>query len=453
MGRKKLLSLVLVAAMTAALTACGSTAADGGAQKASSDNAASEASAEGASGDVVVLNYPTFQVGANTAAPVVAELVKQFNEQYAGKYQIVVEDVPGDQDYADKIKVMMTSGELPPVIYGGGQRLLDLAIEADQVVELTDAVNADADWKAMFSDTWNAVDAKDGKIYASSQESEKIGYFYNKELYDQVGIKPATTWDEFFANCDKLSAAGITPLSMDTADGGWCTQLLMGALVATASDDGLKLMNTVYPTDYNTPEMIQAVSMIQELFKSGTTQDAVGGAYENAANNFFSGNTAMICNGPWMIGDFSDTSKCPEGFADKIGVATYPGGFVYDSPIEGYFVTKQSDPKVQEAAIEMVKFFTNAKAQTLALEMQGMVPAAATVEITDTAKKSFPLMADFLDQASACKKSSATLTGNMVAGLMDTFSAELPNLATGVDTPEQFCQVLTDFATANAPAK
>ena len=27
-----------------------------------------------------------------------------------------------------------------------------------------------------------------------------------------------------------------------------------------------------------------------------TTLDAVGGAYENAANNFFSGNVAMICN-------------------------------------------------------------------------------------------------------------------------------------------------------------
>ena len=37
----------------------------------------------------------------------------------------------------------------------------------------------------------------------------------------------------------------------------------------------------------------------------------------------------------------------------------------------------------------------------------------------------------------------------MVPGLEDTFSAELPNLASGADTPEQFCQVLTDFATAN----
>ena len=97
----------------------------------------------------------------------------------------------------------------------------------------------------------------------------------------------------------------------------------------------------------------------------------------------------------------------------------------------------------------MVKFFNSPKAQQTALETQGMVPAGATVEITQTALDAFPLLADFLEQASVCEKRGNTLTGLMVPGLEDTFSAELPNLASGADTPEQFCQVLTDFATAN----
>ena len=163
-----------------------------------------------------------------------------------------------------------------------------------------------------------------------------------------------------------------------------------------------------------------------------------------------SGNVAMICNGPWMIGDFSDTSKAPEGFADNVGVAIFPGGFVYDSPIEGMFVTKQDDPALEEAAIAMVKFFTSADAQQKALEMQGMVPASKTVEITDAAKESFPLLADFIDQAAGASVSCATFTGGMVPGLEDLWSSELPNLASGAYTPEELCQILTDFATENA---
>lgn len=130
-------------------------------------------------------------------------------------------------------------------------------------------------------------------------------------------------------------------------------------------------MNTSYPTNYNIPSVVDAIAKIQKLYQTCTTLDANGGAYENAANNFFSENVAMICNGPWMIGDFSDTSKTTEGFSDKVGVATYPGGFVYDAPIEGMFVTKQSDPALEEAGIAMVKFFTSPKAQQTALETPG----------------------------------------------------------------------------------
>lgn len=441
MKMKRWLSCLMALVMILSLAACGSGSGDTGDTEDSSDSA---------TGEEIVIKYPTFQVGANTAAPVVAALVEEFNEEYAGQYRIEIEEVPGDANYADKIKVQISSGELPVVVYGGGYKLLDLALEADLVVDLTDAVNADPEWKAMYNETWEQANCRDGKIYASSSEGQLIGYFYNKDLFDQVGIKPAETWDEFFSNCDKLLAAGITPLAMDTADGAWCSQLLLGAMIATSGDEGLEFMNTKYPTDYNNEAVVSAMGKLQELFQSYTTLDANGGAYENAANNFFSENVAMICNGPWMIGDFSDTSKTDEGFDAKVGVATYPGGFVYDAPIEGMFVTKQSDPALEEAGIAMVKFFTSAHAQQLALEMQGMVPAASTVEITQTALDTFPLLADFLDQAAACTLRTDSFTANMVPGLEDTWSAELPNLASGNYTPEQMCQVLTDFATANA---
>lgn len=434
---QKLLSCILALTMLLALAGCGSKGGD-------------SAPSEGGEGGEIVIKYPTFQVGANTSAPVIAKLVEEFNAEYAGQYRIQIEEVPGDANYADKIKVMISAKELPPVVYGAGYKLLDLALEAGLVVDLTDAVNADADWKAMYNDSWEEANCRDGKIYASSMEGELIGYFYNKDLFAQAGIQPAKTWDEFFSNCDKLLAAGITPLAMDTADGAWCSQLLMGAMIATSGSEGLEFMNTQYPTDYNADYVVNAITKLQELYQNCTTLDANGGAYENAANNFFSENVAMICNGPWMIGDFSDTSKTDEGFADKVGVAVYPGGYVYDTPIEGMFVTKQSDPALEEAGIAMVKFFTSAKAQQTALEMQGMVPAGATVEISQTALDTFPLLADFLDQAAGCQLRGATFTSLMVPGLEDTFSAELPNLASGAYTPEQFCQVLTDFAAANA---
>lgn len=436
--KKRLVAMLMAGALCAGvLSGCGS-----GSQTQTEDGA----SADG----VITINYPTFQCGVNTAAPVVAQLVEEFNEEYAGKYQIKLEEVPGDANYVDKIKVQLGTGDLPPVVYGGGYNLLDLALAKDLVVDLTPYVEADPEWKALYSETALATNSRDGKIYASSVEGSVVGYFYNKDLFAQAGIDaPATTWDEFWEQCDKLKAAGITPLALDTADSAWVTQLWWGAMVATASDEGLEFMQTMNPTDYNFPEMVEAVEKVQKMLQEYTTLDAIGGKYEHAANNFLSGQAAMIANGPWMIGDFSDTIKTTEDFADKVGSAIFPESFVYDAPIQGYFVTKQDDPALEEAAVEMVKFFTSAHAQQLGLEMQGMVPASSTVEVTDEAKSKYPLLVEFLDQAAGAEKRSDNMQATMFSNLLDVVSQELPRLYSGELDATGFCQALTDAAAKN----
>ena len=118
--------------------------------------------------------------------------------------------------------------------------------------------------------------------------------------------------------------------------------------------------------------------------------------------------------------------------------------------IRDSIVTKQDDPKVEEAAIEMVKFFTSAEAQQTAMEMQGMVPASNTVELTDTAKDKYPLLAEFLNLATTeGEKRSDTLQATMYANLLDVMSQQLPLLASGELDAKGFCQTLTDAAAKN----
>lgn len=438
--KKRLTALALAALMTAGcLSGCG-----GGGE--TTDEGASTES----TGEEIVINYPTFQCGVNTASPVVDQLIEEFNAEHAGKYRIQKEDVPGDANYVDKIKVQLGTGDLPPVVYGGGYNLLDLALAKDVVVDLTPYVEADPEWKALYSDVALTTNSRDGKIYASSSEGSLVGYFYNKDLFAQAGIDaPATTWDEFWQQCDKLKAAGITPLALDTADSAWVTSLWAGAMIATSGDEGYEFMKQMNPIDYNNQPTIDAFTNVQKMLQEYTTLDAIGGKYEHAANNFLSGQAAMIANGPWMIGDFSDETKTTADFADKVGVAIFPGNFVYDAPIQGYFVTKQDDPALEEAAVEMVKFFTSAHAQQVALEVQGMVPASSTVEITETAKQNYPLLVEFLDLAEGATVRTDNLQATMYPNLLDVVSQDLPLLASGEMTATEFCQTLSTEAAKN----
>ncbi|MFQ7552930.1 MAG: hypothetical protein ACLRMZ_24900 [Blautia marasmi] len=55
-------------------------------------------------------------------------------------------------------------------------------------------------------------------------------------------------------------------------------------------------MNTMYPTDYATPEVIKATTDLQKMLSEYTTADAVGGKYDPMATHFFNGEVAMFPN-------------------------------------------------------------------------------------------------------------------------------------------------------------
>ena len=105
--------------------------------------------------------------------------------------------------------------------------------------------------------------------------------------------------------------------------------------------------------------------------------------------------------------------------------------------------------EVVKAAVEMVKYFPGVHAQTVALEKQGMLPASTQVEITQAAKDRYPLLAEFVQALEGADIRTATTQATMYPNLLDIMSAELPNLASGAMTPEQFAQALTDGAAKN----
>ncbi len=402
------------------------------------------------SGDVVILNYPTGQVGVNTSAAVVKQSIEGFNKKYEGQYKVVVEEIPGDANYTEKIKILLGNKTLPPVIYGAGYNLLDLALEQDLLVDLTEQINADEQWLAMYNQQALDVNSRNGKIYGVPNEKSIIAYYYNKDLFAKAGIeKPAETWEEFFAQCDKLLQAGIKPLALDTADSAWITSLWLGAIAATQNESGFEFIQTMNPTDYNTPEFIKALEDIQMMLQKYSTLDAIGGKYDNAANNFLSSQVAIIANGSWMMGDFYDTSKSPEGFEDKVGVAKFPRDFIYNDPIQGYLVTKNEDPKVVEASIAFVKHMTSEDYQRLALESQGIIPSSSTVEVTDTARENFPLLSDIVSIAQKTQLQSKYTQVTMYPNLLDVLSRQLPNLANGSITATEMADILTEEAKKN----
>lgn len=435
---KMLVCLLLSSLIILGLTGC--------TNKSSGD---ADKSGNGKGSDPIVIKYPTFQVGVNTSAPVLKKNVEEFNKKYEGKIKVEIEEIPGDQAYVDKMKVLLSANELPDLVYAGGYNLLDPALERNAVIDLTPYLDANPEWKALFDEQDLEFNSRDSKIYSLPEEKQIIGYYYNKALFKKANInEPPKTWDEFFEDCEKLKAAGIVPLSMDTADSGWLTSLWLNSIIGTSGESGNKFMNTSNISDYNTPEFIDAVGKIQKMFQEYTTSDAIGGKYENGANNFFSGQTAMIANGPWMIGDLQSSDKVSKEMLDNIGMSIYPEQGVFDAPMLGYFVTAK-DKERQEAVVEFLKYLTSKETQLRSLEMMGRIPTTPNIEISDEIAKKHPLIIELINASKDAKYKYNDYQSLWYPNVLDGLSTNYPSLATGNMTPQEFAKVLTEIAAKN----
>ena len=68
-------------------------------------------------GEKVILRYATSAVGTNPNAECEKKLIERFNEMYGDEIELVVEELPSDGAYLDKMKVLAATNELPDVVY------------------------------------------------------------------------------------------------------------------------------------------------------------------------------------------------------------------------------------------------------------------------------------------------------------------------------------------------
>lgn len=445
----------LAAVLAVGLTACGNSAdktADTTADKDKTTTADAVDTADTTDAKVT-LNVINYHVGTDYAAEYYTYLFEEFQKTEEGKnVTFNFEEIPTTDAYNQKIKLLISSGDLPDIVLNGGNNITEMAANSGKIADLTPYFDADPEWRALFDDKSLEFNTVDGKIYGVPVSKEISYIYYNKDLFTQAGLTAPdvayATWDEFFKACDTLKEKGITPLGMDTADSGWLTNLWYSGIIGTNGDAGNTWMNSMYPTDFSTPEVIDSTATLQKMLSEYTTADAIGGKYDPMATHFFNGEVAMFPNGPWMIPDFKNTEKAPEGFYDKVGIMLLPGNGMELVPTPGDMVGAKTPEKI-EAAVAFLKFETTLENQIKALEMTGLQPVSSEITIPEDLKTSDPLMAQVLDLQSKAELTYGQNQAYWYQNTIDTFSTLLPELAYKNITPEEFCSKLGDSAKQN----
>lgn len=294
--KRKIVSLVLCAAMIAAsLAGCKS----GGNGK--------QSDAKGGNKTLTVWSIAT---ESDAFHPAYVKAIKDFEKNHPG-VKIKFETFE-NESYKTKIKSAVAANELPDVFFTWGGGFSKSFVESGKVLELDsyfDKYKDDISKTALQNATYG------GKLYGSAISTPVSVMFYNKKLFDENGLKAPTTWDEWVNVCKTLKGKGITPIGMSAKD-TWVLAMTQDAMaLKSAGPKELRKALLKEGVSYNSKDFLNAAERFKELIDIGAFSDnAIGLSNDEASADFYAGKSAMFITGSWMAGSIQTDAANPSDF-------------------------------------------------------------------------------------------------------------------------------------------
>ena len=329
------------------------------------------------------------------------------------------------------LQTQLRSGEGPDVFsYGSGPSFGGALAEAGLVQDLT-AAYEERDWQVY--DFAKERVTFDGKTYGVPGELETIGLFYNKAVFDELGLEAPQSLDELRAAADAVRAAGRTPFAVSDKEGWQGGHLLSMALSSTIGSDGMEEL-FAGELSWDSPEVVEALSLWKDYDAAGYLPESPTSVdYDTSIAQFFSGDAAMIPTGSWLVGEIEDNTDFEVGyvpFPGPDGPGIFTGGLG-----SGPYVSASTDNP--EGAIEFLDFLASPEHGAWTVENLNTIPPQ---EIDVASVEASPLLSQVLEDTAAVTE-DRDFGYNIDVMVSDTFNEAMYDgfqaVLTGQQTPEQ----------------
>ena len=373
------------------------------------------------------------------------DVIDRFNEEYDGKYH-VTPITTNLEEYDGKLNALIAAGQTPDVYICNPGPNMDVYVNAGAAADLTDILeNQEADWYASFTDGIFERMTYDGKIMAVPTNFAAACVYYNTEMFADAGVEVPTTYDELIAACQKLQDAGYTPISC-SAGTAWCLSMIAGYLCDRQGVDLAAIADhTANWTDENCIEAGTKLKDLSQYFQA----TAAGDSNDQATAAFYNGEAAMLLQGSWEIAELNGNNP---DFESKCGVFQFPGIDGANDPnrmiVKTDNLLMSSTTEHQDAAIALMKMFTDETAQKYTAEIGGKFPIIKDLEIDyDKAPAQLKYVQDIMAKATGTFGFYNESLASVEAG--DCFDNAMVDIFLGNQTPEEAFQTVQTFYEEN----
>lgn len=441
--KKKLLAAILTVSMTAALLAgCGASADTG------TGTAGTEASAEGSSDaestadsgevqEITWMFWDDLMATEDLISKGYGDVIDRFNADYEGQYHVTA-ITTNLEEYYPKLNALVASNETPDVFIVSPGPNLTTYVDPGVAAPLDDYLAADG-WKDSFtSDAVFSQMTYDGKIYAVPLNIAAACAFYNTEMFEKAGVEVPKTWDELLDACEKLEAAGYTPITI-SAGTAWCLSMVAGYLCEMEGVDLAALADG--SASWEDGKLESAAGKLVELSKY-FQKTAAGDTNDVATANFYNEEAAILIQGSWAIAQINGSNP---DFESKCGVFQFPG--VERVIAKSDSLAMSSSTKYPEACAALMKYFTDDTAQKYTAEIGGKIPVTSVEYDASVAPAQLSYVMDVFSGAKGTFGFYNESMPSTEAGAF--FDDEMVSVFLGDTTPAEAATNMEDFYESN----
>ncbi len=219
--------------------------------------------------------------------PTVVDAIAQGATDASG-IQVSINSYPDVAAYQTALQQSIREPEAPGMFTWWSGSQLETLVDNGVIEDLTDIWN-EYIIPAGVPESVAEAFTFDGKIYAAPYCALYTTVIYNMDCFEQAGItETPETFDEFLDACDKLVAAGITPIGLK--NDSWASfiwfQQLLGAYNPQLYAD---ICSGAKP--YTDPEVKEVMQIWKDMFDKGYFGEPV--TIQDVRRNIATGVTAM----------------------------------------------------------------------------------------------------------------------------------------------------------------
>ena len=366
-------------------------------------------------------------------------------------------------DYKAALRAGLQSNSGPDVFdIALGGTTADMETFGDFGLDLRPALEKQLgkDWDDKFTFSHDDLTREDGAVVGASMGGVAAGMLWiNQTMFDELGVKVPTTYDEWVAACDTFRQAGKDCLAMGAVGASGFTVETWRTIV-NSIEPGLWFKALQGEASWDDPGFEKGLEILHQMQVDGIIRDDVTGLsqYPDANNAFLSEKAAMVQMGTWYAQYSREESAVASmeaaGVSDPTPFVQMPAPFpavggttpeIFGELDYGLSVNARSQNTAAATTFALWLTGTEKGSQTVANAID-LIPGLKGVEPQwdelglVAPEQQIPAIQDLYAQAAEITESRNALT---TPALLDALDVAVVSVLEGGTTPAEAISTLT----------